>query len=87
MRVTIDLPDALIDQVECRMPNAKWSTLIIDALTYCITMADAASSGSQPSDDEADDQPPCRIMINSRSEMVSSTCADSQAIGFYPQDA
>jgi hypothetical protein len=37
------------------MPNAKWSALIADAIAYCITMADTASPGSGPSDDDDDE--------------------------------
>jgi hypothetical protein len=58
VRVVVDLPDALAIEVEQRLPNAKWQRIIVDAITFAMAMADAASPGGEPSDDVADDQPP-----------------------------
>jgi hypothetical protein len=52
----IDIPDALANEVEQRLPNATWQTIIVDAITFAMTMADAASPDSGPSDDDDTEQ-------------------------------
>jgi hypothetical protein len=53
MRVTVDLPDELVAEIERRSPNAKWQTIITDALLFALSQADAESLDNQPPDDEA----------------------------------
>lgn len=49
----IDIDDELVAEVERRMPNATWQTIITDAITYALAMADTGQQQQQP-----DNQPP-----------------------------
>jgi hypothetical protein len=40
MRITVDLPADLVEEIERRLPDATWSQLIIDSLVFALTEAD-----------------------------------------------
>jgi hypothetical protein len=41
MRVTVELPDHLVAEIEGHMPDITWSRLITDCLEYALAMADS----------------------------------------------